>query len=480
MEIVIDLSEISAFFSQPANIIVWRIFILTGWIPIAGVLLWGAKELWMYYIQGKWGATQKSILLAIDVPRGNEQTSKAVENMFSYLAGAHSTFNLIEKYWLGYYQLSFSLEIISIEGYTQFLIWTPEKFRNLVESAIYSQYPDAEIVEVDDYTEGTPDTFPDEEYDIHGCEFIQANNPMYPIKTYKEFEHQMGKPETQYKDPMAALMDLCSSLRAGEQLWFQIILIPIGFDWPERGRKEVKTLLKEKVASKKHILDHAIDAILSILDSIGEFIFKLWSDAEPNKKEEEKPLKFIDLPPADQKKVQKISEKMDKLGFEFKSRLVYFAKKEVMNKPKVFSGFVGFMKQFLDLGLNNLKPDMKVTYTSASYFFRDRRIRNKKNNLMKAYKERSGGIGRNPGLLNIEELATIWHFPNEVVVKAPLIQKAPGRKATAPMHLPLGEETIEETSEPSFIKDLNKGSNENNKTGEKGNGGEAPPNLPVG
>jgi hypothetical protein len=57
--------------------------------------------------------------------------------------------------------------------------------------------------------------------------------------------------------------------------------------------------------------------------------------------------------------------------------------------------------------------------------------------------------------MNIEELATIWHFPHEGVVKAPLIQKAPGRKAEPPMTLPQAEEIVgEEKAEPLFLGEL--------------------------
>ncbi|NTU99066.1 hypothetical protein HGA64_03615 [Candidatus Falkowbacteria bacterium] len=41
--------------------------------------------------------------------------------------------------------------------------------------------------------------------------------------------------------------------------------------------------------------------------------------------------------------------------------------------------------------------------------------------------------------MNSEELATLWHFPIEHVVKAPMLQKASGRRAEAPMSLPVSE-----------------------------------------
>ena len=43
-------------------------------------------------------------------------------------------------------------------------------------------------------------------------------------------------------------------------------------------------------------------------------------------------------------------------------------------------------------------------------------------------------------ILNIEELASVWHFPVPQV-KAPLVQKTEARKGEPPTSLPLFEET---------------------------------------
>jgi hypothetical protein len=83
-----------------------------------------------------------------------------------------------------------------------------------------------------------------------------------------------------------------------------------------------------------------------------------------------------------------------------------------------------------------------MTFTKAQYFFTKSRLLEKKRKVFAAYIKRSDGRGRRPGLYNIEELATIWHFPVEANVKAAMIQKAPGRKADAPTALPLAEEDV--------------------------------------
>jgi hypothetical protein len=451
MNIVIDLSavqeQLGAFFSQPADVVLLRIFLMFGWIPIGWAFLWGMLQVWIDYIQGQWGAKQKFTLLAIDIPKNNEQSPKAVENLFTYFLGAHGSLNLIDKYWTGKYQLSFSFEIVSIEGYTQFLVHTPESFKDLVESAVYSQYPDAEITEVNDYTEGAPTIFPDDEKDVWGAEFILVKPSAYPIKTYRAFEHVLGDPKLTYRDPISSLMSLCSSLGPGEQFWYQIICKPIDFSWISEGDKEIKKLMNETVAEKRGIFEVIVDGILGFFNVIIDMALGALSGSEAVADKVADPFKFMNLKPREKKQLESIQEKISKAGFECKVRMVYLADKDVMNKPKVVNGFVGYMKQYADLDLNNLKPDTKVTATTVNYFFVSSRLNERKRKIVSRYKNRSGWGGRMPFVLNIEELASLWHFPIEGVTAAPMLVKTPGRKAVPPATLPIGEQSPQELPE---------------------------------
>jgi hypothetical protein len=93
---------------------------------------------------------------------------------------------------------------------------------------------------------------------------------------------------------------------------------------------------------------------------------------------------------------------------------------------------------------------MDVTATSTSYLFKQSRLNDRKGKIVRHYMGRSSK-GRAKGLMNAEELASIWHFPLESVVKAPLIQKTPGRKAEPPISLPIGDEMIgEKLPDPLF------------------------------
>lgn len=433
---------------MPPETMLWRFLAYYGWIILSVLFLRGALDAWLLYVQTGYAKTIKYTFLAIDVPRGNEQSPKAMENMFTYLGGAHGTINFFEKWWEGKFQVSFSFEIVSIDGYTQFIVRTPVDFKNLVESAIYSQYPDAEIVEIDDYTEGIPKKYPDEEYDVWGAEFIPSANHMLPIKLYREFEHLLGPSEMVFKDPMASLMDLCSSLQKGEQLWYQIIVIPTDFDWVKEAEPEIDKIVgkKPKVSKANAIIDTAVNTI----SDLSEQVYSLWGDVE-TKEKEFKPLSMMELRPKQKKQIEGMHNKVSRLGFLGKIRFVYVAKKEVFNPKKVTSGFVGYIKQFSALDLNGLKPDMKYTATSTAYFAKVKRLNEKKGKIVTNYMNRSGWAGRNPTIYNVEELATLWHFPLEAAVKAPLIQKTPGKKAKPPMALPTEVSTAYQDSlEPIY------------------------------
>jgi hypothetical protein len=443
MNVVIDLSPIYEFIALPPDQQILIFLLHFGWIPIAIMFLFGAVEAWLYWRQNLWGATLKFTLLAIDIPKGNDQSLRAVENLFTYLGGAHEPADLIEKWWLGMYQLNFSFEIVSIEGYIQFLVRMPTQYRDVLESAVYSQYPDAEITEVDDYVDPIPTNYPDDEYNIWGGEMIEQRSEVYPILTYKNFEHQFGEPEKLFRDPMASLMDLLSSMKKGEQFWYQVIVYPHDVNaLEEKGKKEIAKILREKTSSSKStgMLGETLREISSIFTGmISELLGQPFgSDSKEVVKDES--LKMMNLKPREKKQIEGIQQKISKLGFRAKIRFIYVAKKEVMNKPKAIFGFIGFMKQFIDVDLNNFKPDMKITATTAHYLFVDYRKNERKRKLMAAYKSRSGTKGREKFILNTEELATIWHVPIEAVVRSPLVQKAPGRKAEPPMALPFTEE----------------------------------------
>jgi hypothetical protein len=482
MDITINLDKIMAVLDLPADILLARVFLYFGWLPILWFLLWAIWNLWKYNIEGKFDGKREYILLAIDVPQGNEQSPKAIEYMFAHLAGAHSSLNLLDRYWEGKNQDWFSFEIVSIEGYTQYLIRCEKKYRDFIESIVYAQYSGAEITEVNDYTAGFPTNFPDEKYDLKGGEWILQKASPYPIRTYLDFEHQFSG---EFKDPDAALMELFSNLRKGEQCWYQIIVTPIDFKWEKDGYTEISRVIGEKIKAKENFVDKLVAGMMGGLSAFSELIIPLWGDIE-DKKDDEKEISMLNLRPVQKKQIEAIQQKISKVGFKVKIRFIYIAEKEVYNATR-FGSFVGVMKQYNMTDLNSYKPDMDVTVTSTSYLWKSKRLNERKTRLMRAYIGRSNWRGRDPGILNIEELATLWHFPIEESVKAPMLQKVASRKSEAPSYLPVEGSTSDLSSDinlPAELMDMSEEKEEIFAPQKASKGavtktGEPPMNLPV-
>jgi len=423
----LDLSSLWSFLELPPYLVMWNIFINGGWIIILILLLWIIWHYWLFYIRKKYAASVEYILLTVDVPKNNEQGPEAVERLFAQLGGARSSGSKIDIYFRGYIQPSFSFELVSLDGYIRYFIHTPVQFRDIIEAAIYTAYPEAAITEAEDYTTDIPDHFPDDEYDCWAGDLVLYNKDYYPIRTYPSFEHSLSK---ELKDPLGVLLELMGKLQPGEHLWTQLILTPISNEWKRHADSFIKKSLGIKVAVKNSALDNFFGFILKIFSGIGDIIFPT---AATEAKEEKKEL--VNLSPGERKALEAAQDKASQVGFLVKLRAVYVAKKDVFSKNRGVVGFLGAINQFNTLDLNGFKPDDRVK-TSRPLLWGATRLARKQTRLMRAYKTRNPRVGARNFILNIEELATLYHFPVSKV-KAPLIQKTGSKRGEPPLHLPV-------------------------------------------
>src|SRR5258706_7331265 len=122
------------------------------WAPISlGIIAW---HLWLKYIRTETVSGLKWKLLQIRMPKDMYKSPLAMEVFLtSALYQTDVVGTWYHKYWLGNVPAWFSLELVSLEGKIYFFIRTQEKFQKIVESQLYAQYPQAEVIEVSDYTE---------------------------------------------------------------------------------------------------------------------------------------------------------------------------------------------------------------------------------------------------------------------------------------------------------------------------------------
>ncbi|MFA6105314.1 MAG: hypothetical protein WC725_01795 [Patescibacteria group bacterium] len=431
----IDFSFWQWFFELPPTTAAAVVFALGGWVFISAYLLKSAVDLWVGYRAGKYTAHWKYAVLAVDVPPLFVQTPKAVEQIFAHLTGSLIHSNIEDKFIVGRKQKNFSIEIISIEGYIQFLIRTEVEFRDLVEASIYAQYPEAEITEVEDYVINLPDKFPDENYDVMGVEYKLAKADAYPIRTYPEFEYSLSK-DAVFSDPMAAILENFTRLGHGENLWAQIILEPVDSSWKEKAIALAKELMTGGGGHGHGGGNPVLNFINGFLTQLGKDVHSAlitWEFDVAHGDDHAKDEKVV-LEPGTKKAVEAIEDKLSKIGFKTKLRVLYGARKEVFNPSHCLDGFTGAMNQFHMQNHNAIVP---AGATHAHYDSSHVKSNVMKTSFMKAYRDRKMKWGKTDGyVLNIEELATLWHFPLPFV-KTPLLHKAGAKRSEPPSGLPV-------------------------------------------
>lgn len=410
----------------------WQIFKIWWWILLPFLLWRPFRLLYFYWRQESWDATIKKVILEIKIPEEVLKPIRAMEHVFAGFHAIHDVIVWREKWIEGQFQLSFALEIVSLGGEVHFYIRVPEIFRKIIESNIYSQYPEAEISEVEDYTKNIPQDIPNKDWELFGTDFENTKPDPYPIKTYLKFETERETKEEKRIDPLAGLLEGMAVLGPGEQLWVQIVVRPILEEkpWIKQGLEIRDKLVRRpgKPVQKPMILE-ATDILITGTPPGGM----------PEEKEFIPP--EMKLTPGEREIVQAIEEKISKFGFLCNIRYIYLAKRDAFFKPRARLPF-GFFKAVSTANLGGLKPE-KTRFTKVKsvwlWFLDQRRLYIRKRRIFRYYSKRWTPLFPRPGgtyVLNTEELATLYHFPSRIVVPAPGVPRVEAKKGEAPPGLP--------------------------------------------
>ena len=159
------------------------------WIPLLLTIF--AWRFWIDYVNAAAIENIKWVMLEIRIPKEVTKTPKAMElvliNALHQTGGVGTWYH---RWWLGNVLPWFSLEVCSIGGELHFFVRTQDKFRRLIESQVYAQYPTAEVVPVDtDYAELVPQVNKNTNaiWSTWGTEFTLSKEDPYPIKTYVDY-----------------------------------------------------------------------------------------------------------------------------------------------------------------------------------------------------------------------------------------------------------------------------------------------------
>ncbi len=410
-----------------------RLVQLTWWIVLPLFLFLKVKPLYLKWKRSNYLGSLDWVNLEIGLPQDVLKTPKAMENVLEGLHGAWSKVDLRSKWSMGKVPDYFSLEMIGTNGDLRFIVRAQRQHRNFVESKIYSQYPDAEITEIDDYTEDLPPDLPGREYDLWGGDFELSKDAPYPLKTYIDFE---DVEEERRLDPVSQFAENISKMEEGEHLWLQFLITPVLTEIEGEANKVRDELAGRKSSSSSGfgpgIVQIISDFFVDLIRAFAESAPDLTREYEGRQKTSQESIDIQKLTPGEQRALEKVEMKASKLHFHTNIRALYLARKDVWKAENIAS-LNGFFKQFT--AYNMLQPNSQTIPSSSLMFFQNKRNYLRKRRAFVAYKKRMFGSSTKPYALNVEELATLYHLPGRVV-SAPFMPRKPSKTSEPPRGLP--------------------------------------------
>jgi hypothetical protein len=435
---MIVVSLIGALFSFLFFILGKLAFI---WAPI--LLMYMGFELWHHFVTERFILGMTWSLLEIEIPREVEKSPMAMELIFTNSMYHASAKDLWSVWFVGAPHFWFSLEIVGIEGSVKFYIRTPSRIRDLVETQVYAQYPQAKVRDAEDYSMRVSFDAPDAEWHVWGTEFKLLEHDARPIRTYVDYGLDKPSDKELLKiDPLTPTIEFLGSLRRGQQVWIQHIVRPslkayhshatgghIG--WVQESNEEMGRMLAPYTQ---------------------EFFLKAGAQEGATGVQ-------IRPPDAVANRVKKMQEKIQKLGFDIGIRVMVVAEKKYVSLEEFRD--VRLASRLLFRQFNN--PDgnsiVRVNSTGFGPTYADPTglvLHKIQNRMLNWYRHRvffhppfwysmkypkiieTFFPSRKPeiGVLNVEELATLFHFPGQVS-QAPSFRRIDSKVAKPPSNLPI-------------------------------------------
>ena len=364
------------------------------WLPIVAVL---AYLTWRNYQKVDIIRDIESTLLILEIPKANDKSELAAEQMFASLHGILRDAKELKEN--GGYQEHLSFEIASVGGRIQFYVWTPKSLQSFVEGQIYAQYPQVQIRTADeDYV-----THERQHSVVYTSEIVLTDTEFLPIKTFQSFE----------VDPLAGITGTLAKLEnTNEEIWIQMLVRPVQDDWHKATDSWIKTVKTGNVS-------------LFAPGGAGKWFAGLL-EALWNPPEQGDAAKPKELSERNKTRISEAEKKATKLGYQVKMRIAYLGESSTDARLRM-QGIVGTFKQFNSTNLNGFKiaNDSFAKEALAKYktrLFADRGY-----------------------LMNIEEVASVFHLPH-TNVETPNIVWASTKTAEPPAKLPVltGDPAIDE------------------------------------
>jgi len=349
----------------------------------------------------------EQILFLVTMPKNQPKkegdAQKEEKMMISQMEQVFSNFLYLKK--PGPFQTppSIAFEIASQIGSSDisFYVALPKYLESVFEKYVQGVYPSAIVDKVpQDYTVFEPQGSTAAAY------LKLTENSLFPISTYQILE----------KDPLSLLTNNLSKITANEGGAVQLVIRPLSkLNLRKKGEKALK-----KIREGKQIRTAASQAFQGLF---MEIIDEIINPPKPKSQQQQNP--NLDQfgkqkeQGYDQKGYEAIQNKIQKQPFEVNIRVVASARSQE-RAEEILEHLISSFSQFSMSAVNSFEPK-KVYKRELRKFIYDFSFRNFNQN--------------QTCILNLEELASVYHFPTHYI-ETPYIKSAKSGTTAPPSELP--------------------------------------------
>jgi hypothetical protein len=339
------------------------------------------------------------VMMPKNPPKKEAEAQKEEKMMIGQMEQVFSNFLYLKRPKMFQSPPSCAFEIASQIGSSDisFYVAVPKYLESVFEKYVQGVYPNAIVDKVpQDYTIFEPQGATAAAY------FKLSESALFPISTYQTLE----------KDPLSVVTNNLSKISADEGGAVQIIIRPLSsLNLRKKGEKALK-----KIREGKQVRTAVMQAFQGpVMEMFDELI-------SPPKTQKNQQIDQLNKPKEqgiDQKGYDAIQSKIQKQPFEANIRVVASAQTQ-SRAEEILNHLTGAFSQFSLSAINSLEPKQvfKKELRKLVYDFSFRNFNPSQSNI-----------------LNLEELASIYHFPSHFI-ETPYIKAAKSISAAPPTDLP--------------------------------------------
>ncbi len=293
-----------------------------------------------------------------------------------------------------------SLELIYSDGQLSFYIVTYRDYASLITQQITSNYPDAEvcIIKASQFPDIKPAGFT-----LRAASIGKVNDDIFPLKTYKYFED----------DPLSTLTNNFGSLKKTDKAAFQIVVKPRGSSWNKKAKNAAGMVAKGqyKKGSKDSFVWEAIKMLFAPIVWIFDMFTNTPGDGSTAAPGAASGDSYKIFNQAEQESHKAVGESAGQPGYQASLRLLV-SSDDSMSAKNALESLVGAMSMFTDEYNNKL--DNPQIEDALAFFFAPIRYF--------AYRFRMIGFLQAKSVFSVDELSTIYHFPDINYNKSPILK----------------------------------------------------------